>query len=49
MANRKLFAIRYSPLANLLLASAKPINTNAEVTSGPPTKIRVGVFILFHS
>jgi len=30
-------------------ASARPISTKAEVTSGPPTKIRVGVFILFHS
>jgi hypothetical protein len=30
-------------------ASASPISTNAEVTSGPPTRIRVGVFILFHS
>ena len=30
-------------------ASASPISTKAEVTSGPPTRIRVGVFILFHS
>jgi hypothetical protein len=30
-------------------ATASPIKTNADVTSGPPTKIRVGVFILFHS
>jgi len=30
-------------------ASANPISTNADVTSGPPTRIRVGVFILFHS
>ena len=30
-------------------ASASPISTKAEVTSGPPTKMRVGVFILFHS
>ena len=30
-------------------ASASAINTNADVTSGPPTRIRVGVFILFHS
>jgi NADPH:quinone reductase len=30
-------------------ASARPISTNAEVTSGPPTRMRVGVFILFHS
>ena len=31
------------------LATASAISTNADVTSGPPTKIRVGVFILFHS
>ncbi len=30
-------------------ASASAISTNADVTSGPPTRIRVGVFILFHS
>jgi len=30
-------------------ASARPISTKAEVTSGPPTRMRVGVFILFHS
>ena len=30
-------------------ASASPISTKAEVTSGPPTRMRVGVFILFHS
>ena len=30
-------------------AKASPISTKAEVTSGPPTRIRVGVFILFHS
>jgi len=30
-------------------ATASPISTNADVTSGPPTRIRVGVFILFHS
>ena len=30
-------------------ARARPISTKAEVTSGPPTRIRVGVFILFHS
>src|SRR5256885_2025181 len=30
-------------------ASASAITTKAEVTSGPPTRIRVGVFILFHS
>ena len=30
-------------------ASASPISTKADVTSGPPTRIRVGVFILFHS
>ena len=27
----------------------QPISTKADVTSGPPTRIRVGVFILFHS
>jgi hypothetical protein len=32
-----------------LRASDRPISTKAEVTSGPPTKMRVGVFILFHS
>jgi hypothetical protein len=32
-----------------LRASARAISTKAEVTSGPPTRIRVGVFILFHS
>ncbi|MEY9209778.1 hypothetical protein ABIF05_008888 [Bradyrhizobium elkanii] len=31
------------------LASARAISTKAEVTSGPPTRMRVGVFILFHS
>src|SRR6187455_2267123 len=30
-------------------ASASPISTKAEVASGPPTTMRVGVFILFHS
>jgi glyoxylate carboligase len=30
-------------------ASARPISTKAEVTSGPPTRMRVGVFILFPS
>lgn len=30
-------------------ASTNPISTKAEVTSGPPTRMRVGVFILFHS
>ena len=30
-------------------ASASAINTKADVTSGPPTRMRVGVFILFHS
>ena len=37
------------PRAIARLASASPISTNADVTSGPPTRIRVGVFILFHS
>jgi hypothetical protein len=37
------------PRINLFRTSANAINTKAEVTSGPPTKIRVGVFILFHS
>jgi len=32
-----------------LRASDSPISTKAEVTSGPPTRMRVGVFILFHS
>ena len=32
-----------------LRASESPISTKAEVTSGPPTRMRVGVFILFHS
>ncbi len=36
-----------APIARL--ANASPISTNADVTSEPPTKIRVGVFILFHS
>src|SRR5258707_6505375 len=30
-------------------ASARPISTKADVTSGPPTRMPVGVFILFHS
>ena len=30
-------------------ASASAISTKAEVTSLPPTRMRVGVFILFHS
>ncbi len=38
-----------APVLIACLASASPISTNAEVTSGPPTRIRVGVFILFHS
>src|SRR3954470_16941165 len=37
------------PRAIARLATASPISTNADVTSGPPTRIRVGVFILFHS
>jgi hypothetical protein len=37
------------PFAITPRASVSPINTNADVTSGPPTRIRVGVFILFHS
>jgi len=41
--------IRYAPFAIRCFATASPIKTNAEVTSGPPTRIRVGVFILFHS
>src|SRR5260221_4646833 len=32
-----------------LRASESAISTKAEVTSGPPTRMRVGVFILFHS
>ena len=32
-----------------LRASDSPISTKAEVTSGPPTRMRVGIFILFHS
>ena len=44
---------RSCPLASCLIiarrASARPISTKAEVTSGPPTRMRVGVFILFHS
>ena len=40
---------RYFPRVIARRASARPISTKAEVTSGPPTKIRVGVFILFHS
>jgi hypothetical protein len=40
----------YSPILRIaFLASDSPISTKAEVTSGPPTRIRVGVFILFHS
>ncbi len=35
--------------ASFFRASASPISTKADVTSGPPTRIRVGVFILFHS
>src|SRR4051794_23975375 len=31
------------PRAIARLATASPISTNADVTSGPPTKIRVGV------
>jgi hypothetical protein len=38
-----------TPRIIALRASASPISTKAEVTSGPPTKMRVGVFILFHS
>ncbi len=30
-------------------AWTKADSTNADVTSGPPTTMRVGVFILFHS
>ena len=37
------------PRPILRRASVRPISTKAEVTSGPPTRIRVGVFILFHS
>ncbi|MGY3547292.1 hypothetical protein ACVWZ4_002677 [Bradyrhizobium sp. USDA 4472] len=37
------------PRAIARFATASPISTNADVTSGPPTRIRVGVFILFHS
>src|ERR1700730_17720864 len=44
------FAIRpLRPRIIALRASASPMSTKAEVTSGPPTRIRVGVFILFHS
>jgi hypothetical protein len=41
----------YPPAPRIIArrASDSPINTKAEVTSGPPTSIRVGVFILFHS
>ena len=39
----------YHPFIIARRASARPISTKADVTSGPPTKIRVGVFILFHS
>ena len=39
----------YLPPAIARRANASPISTKAEVTSGPPTRMRVGVFILFHS
>ena len=39
----------YPPRCSARRASARPISTKAEVTSGPPTRMRVGVFILFHS
>jgi hypothetical protein len=42
------FYVRLPPVITRR-ASASAINTNADVTSGPPTRIRVGVFILFHS
>src|SRR5260370_39590381 len=38
------------PSCNIALrASASPISTKAEVTSGPPTRMRGGGFILFHA
>ena len=42
---------RYFPIPRSIArrANARPISTKAEVTSGPPTRMRVGVFILFHS
>ena len=46
------FRIRHPPGYRPIItrrASASPISTKADVTSGPPTRMRVGVFILFHS
>ena len=40
--NRRHFFIRFR-------AWTSAERTNADVTSGPPTRMRVGVFILFHS
>ena len=43
------FSLAPAPCIIARRASARPISTKAEVTSGPPTRMRVGVFILFHS